>query len=915
MKSRCTFLAFAISLGCSGGTDSVNTPESPTPDAAADIEVIWRADDIAPDTLDAGPELPSDLPPDLASGCEAGEGCFRDPCGGNEDCLSGLCVEHMGDSVCTRTCAEDCPPGWSCKGIDALGPDVYFLCISNYANLCRPCATGDNCKSVGAEDVCLDYGDEGSFCGGPCETNDDCPWGFSCEDGVTVDGIETRQCTANAGVCPCTDSSVALALWTPCDQENEWGVCDGKRVCMAEGLTTCDAEDPAEESCNGVDDDCDGETDEDGCDDDNPCTEDSCKGEAGCEFVALDGGECLDGDACTMGDHCDAGDCVGTPILCQDDNPCTDDQCDGEGGCEFVPNTADCDDGDPCTVADQCSAGTCQGFPMDCDCATDEDCLEMEDGDLCNGTLLCDTSKLPYTCAVDSETPIACDEPTGVDAPCQEAICDPLTGDCSVVPAHEGVACNDGDACTIGEACGDGVCSGGVALNCTDENLCTDNGCDPDSGCWTSLNQAPCYDGDPCTTNDHCAGGECAGGPALICDDDNLCTDDTCSPDSGCVFTINSAPCDDGDVCTSNDQCVLGACQGGALQGCDDEDPCTMDLCASGIGCVHTLNTAPCDDEDACTLDDTCADGVCTGIPANCDDDNPCTDNGCDPDTGCWTSLNQAPCSDGIDCSVGDLCAEGQCAAGAPTDLLCGDDNPCTDDVCDVEVGCQHPANDADCPQGHCWETGCVSNWALDLDSDSDRVLLPKNIVNPYANWTIEAWIHPRYSGERQKFVYGEANLEFRLNNDDTLSIHIHSSGSWHSLYLDDPLELNTWHHVVASLSASQGMFLFVDGEQAGTLSWTGKQGTTASQQGIIGHKTAGSSGRWFDGYIDAVRISKVVRYTGPFEPPTSFTPDANTLGLWSFDDYGDINAVDSSPAGITGDIQNCTWVPATYLP
>ena len=56
---------------------------------------------------------------------------------------------------------------------------------------------------------------------------------------------------------------------------------------MEDGLTDCDASVPAEESCNGLDDDCDEETDEpplvEGeygnlCNDDNACTEDKCKG-------------------------------------------------------------------------------------------------------------------------------------------------------------------------------------------------------------------------------------------------------------------------------------------------------------------------------------------------------------------------------------------------------------------------------------------------------------------------------------------------------------------------------------------------------------------------------------------------------------------------------------------------------------
>ena len=104
--------------------------------------------------------------------------------------------------------------------------------------------------------------EEGSFCGGPCAMDADCPWGFSCKEAVTVDGIALPQCVNDSGVCPCTAQSAAKGLWTPCKASNEWGECTGKRVCMEEGLAPCDAQFPGPEICNGLDENCDGDTDE-----------------------------------------------------------------------------------------------------------------------------------------------------------------------------------------------------------------------------------------------------------------------------------------------------------------------------------------------------------------------------------------------------------------------------------------------------------------------------------------------------------------------------------------------------------------------------------------------------------------------------------------------------------------------------
>jgi len=72
------------------------------------------------------------------------------------------------------------------------------------------------------------------------------------------------------------------------------------------------------ETCDGVDNDCDGHVDGDGlCDDGNACTTDTCHGEGGCSHETIPGcqrpcttaGDCDDHDPCT-GDSCSAGVCA-----------------------------------------------------------------------------------------------------------------------------------------------------------------------------------------------------------------------------------------------------------------------------------------------------------------------------------------------------------------------------------------------------------------------------------------------------------------------------------------------------------------------------------------------------------------------------------------------------------------------------
>ena len=708
-----------------------NLPDNVGTDAVAHSDA--EADEMLPGELLRTIDI---MEPEALLECQPGDGCFLDQCQDNGDCNSGWCVEHMGESVCTKTCQEDCPAGWSCRLLSDTGSDLIYICVSDHASLCKPCAASADCNAVGdADHVCLDYGDEGNFCGGPCATGEDCPWGFACKEATTVDGVELAQCVAEAGVCPCTDKSIAAGLFTTCELTSEFGTCQGKRVCTHEGLGDCDSQTPAAEECNGLDDDCDGLADNpnliDGefvnlCDDENPCTLDQCKGDEGCTNEELSEGECVDGDACTMGDHCESGVCLGLPIDCDDGNPCTDDSCDGLGGCKAEFNAEFCDDSDPCTVGDWCQQGTCTGFAVDCQCQTDDDCLQLDDGNLCNGTLFCDTSTLPYQCAVDSETVVECpalDDPAQF---CNMNVCDPETGTCSVVPDHQGFACDDLDSCTVGDKCWEGQCVPGVGLGCNDGNTCTSDSCEPDSGCVFQPVDSPCNDGDVCTEQDVCVDGSCEGGPAINCNDENNCTDDSCDPEKGCVHIFNFGECDDGDVCTTGDHCANGSCKPLGFDDCDDKNPCTSEVCISDMGgCLYEFTSDPCDDGDPCTLNDMCANGLCqSGPAAACGDSNPCTDDSCNEDGICIYSANNAPCDDNNQCTSGDHCAGGQCLFGEMLD--CDDDDVCTDDSCLPGNGCIHtlnqaPCNDDDqCTSGdHCHLGSCIPSAQIACDDSN----------------------------------------------------------------------------------------------------------------------------------------------------------------------------------------------------
>ncbi len=315
---------------------------------------------------------------------------------------------------------------------------------------------------------------------------------------------------------------------------------------------------PAKEACNGVDDDCDGLTDEATCPAQGPCTTAACDGAAGvCKSAPLPNGVTCDADSdvCTQGDACQAGVCVaGGKLGCDDFNPCTQDSCAPTSGCQHAAaNGAPCDDNDVCTVGDACKDNGC-------------------------------VAGLPKVC-------------TGTTA-CLLASCKPTQG-CVVAPRAAGTACSDGDACTAKDACAAGACAG-AAVNCDDGNACTADACDAKLGCGHKPAPGPCDDGNACTTADPCQGSVCAAGKAVSCDDKAFCTVESCVPSKGCVVDKTShhgLACDaDGSLCTEADACNQGACEPGASLDCDDKNPCTADTCAASVGCKHSATA----DEQAC---------------------------------------------------------------------------------------------------------------------------------------------------------------------------------------------------------------------------------------------------------------------------------------------------------------------------
>ena len=305
------------------------------------------------------------------------EDFFDTPCGSNEDCDSGWCIETSLGKRCTRTCLDTCPKPYICSIVVNQDGQPASLCLDPYVYLCHPCADATDCNQITSNhpNACVSFGGAGSFCAVSCTTDPSiCPTGYSCTE---VPGQAGAQCMPDDQVCECNPLGAAKEVGTVCQVQNEWGACKGYRLCTSEGLSACEGPQAEEEVCNGLDDDCDGQVDETIATGTCEITNEygSCPGIIPCAEELVCVGPTPEPEICNgVDDNCDGVVDEGFADLDGDGlSDCADSDLDGDG----TPNAVDCDPTDP--AKHKGAIEVCNGEDDDCDGVVDE-----EDAEGCN---------------------------------------------------------------------------------------------------------------------------------------------------------------------------------------------------------------------------------------------------------------------------------------------------------------------------------------------------------------------------------------------------------------------------------------------------------------------------------------------------------------------------------------------------
>jgi hypothetical protein len=231
---------------------------------------------------------------------------------------------------------------------------------------------------------------------------------------------------------------------------------------------------------------------------------------------------------------------------------------------------------------------------------------------------------------------------------------------------------------------------------------------------------------------------------------------------------------------------------------------------------------------------------------------------------------------------------------------------------------------------------------ALSYDGVDDFTTLPNGIVQGItSNFTIEAWVWWKGGDPWQRivdigngtdsYVYLAVNGNPSASTppDNKVVFGLKIPGHPERQVIGVPIATNTWTHIAVTVDYSDpadpvarlyinGAFIAVNGiRDIATLTPYHLSDLGATTQNWLGRSqyfAPPENDAYFNGVIDEVRISNIVRYPapGPFTPASTFTTDANTVALFHFDEGVGQTTNDASANNFNAILGNTTAVETT---
>jgi hypothetical protein len=203
----------------------------------------------------------------------------------------------------------------------------------------------------------------------------------------------------------------------------------------------------------------------------------------------------------------------------------------------------------------------------------------------------------------------------------------------------------------------------------------------------------------------------------------------------------------------------------------------------------------------------------------------------------------------------------------------------------------------------------CANGYVLNFAGGI--VLIPPSAdFNDRTTYTLEGWINKPADNGGYMGLLSQDNggcCIHRMLIDPSDHPFLNAGQHVDIIFTGTTFTLGQWTHFAMTCGGGTAT-AWVAGQSAGTTACA-DPGDMSGASIYLGAGEGGGPYR-LTGKIAEVRISNVVRYTTAFTPQKRFTTDANTMGLYHFDEGSGSTVSDSSGKGHNGQIQGIVnWV------